>query len=113
MSGTPTTGALKEARDVAEKARQISHEHQRAHQDTDIAEPAVAKRGADLKRAAAEASSKLVALERDVRAAAGSKRRAEHLADNAGLQGRLRAEAQARREKAAASGPPPPRRGHR
>jgi hypothetical protein len=45
-----------------------------------------------------------------VRAAEATRRRTEQLADDAGLQGRLRAEAQARREAAALAGPQPKRR---
>jgi hypothetical protein len=52
-------------------------------------------------------------VKQQARGAASVKRRQDSIADDAQLQARLRAEAQARREAAAASELPPPRRGHR
>jgi hypothetical protein len=104
--------AVKNARDAAHKARQLSDEHQRAHRNADPADRAVAGRGEELKRLAAEASARFEVTKQQVRSAASAKRRQDSLADDALLQARLRAEAQARRE-AAATKQLPPRRGHR
>jgi len=105
--------AVKNARDLAQKTRQLSDAHQRAHRDTDPADLAVDRRGDELKRLAAEASARFEVVKQQARGAASVKRRQEGIAHDAQLQGQLRAEAQARREAAAGSEPPPPRRGQR
>jgi hypothetical protein len=103
---------VKNARDLALNARRLSDEHQRAHRDADPGDQAIAGRGDELKRLAAEAGARFEIVKQQARGAASVKRRQEDLAHDAQLQARLRGEAQARREAAAAS-PPPPRRGHR
>jgi hypothetical protein len=113
MPDDPALAAVKDARELAHKARKLSDEHQRAHRDADPADLAVAGRGDELKRLAAEASARFEVVKQQVRGAASVKRRQEDIAHDAKLQGRLRAEAQARREAAAGSEPPAPRRGHR
>jgi hypothetical protein len=115
MSDELAPDAVKNARDVAQRARQLSDEHQRAYRDADPADAAVGRRGDELKRLAAEASARFEVVKQQARGAASVKRRQESVAHDAELQARLRAEAQARREAAAASElpPPPPRRGHR
>jgi cell division protein FtsN len=105
--------AVKNARDLAHKARQLSDAYQRAQRAADPADLAQAGRGDELKRLAAEASARFEVVKQQVRGAASVKRRQEDIAHDAQLQGRLRAEAQARREAAAGSESPPPRRGHR
>jgi hypothetical protein len=96
------TIAFRNARDVAQKARRNSGEHQRTYRDADPVDRTIDMRGADLKRVASEADAKLGVAERAMRAAAAVKRRNEVDAADAGLQSRLRAEAQARRDEAAA-----------
>ena len=112
MSDEPAPAEVKKARDAAHKARQVSDEHPRAHRNADPADQALAGRGEELKRLAAEASAKFEVAKQQARGAASVKRRQEGIDHDAQLQARLRGEAQARREAAAAS-PPPPRRGHR
>ena len=104
------TIAFRNARDVAQKARRNSVEHQRTYRDADPVDRTIDMRGADLKRVASEAGAKLEVAERAMRAAAAVKRRNEVDAADAGLQSRLRVEAQARRDQAAASELAPPRR---
>jgi hypothetical protein len=101
--------SLQAARDAAETTRRLADEHAWAHRDADAGNGAIAKRGAALKHAAATANGELLFVERAQRAAAVSKRRTEQLADDAGLQSRLRAEAQARSEETARRESPPPR----
>jgi hypothetical protein len=113
MSDDLAPAAVKNARDAAQKARKLSDEHQRAHRNADPADAAVASRGDELKRLAAEASARSEVVKQQARGAAAVKRRQEDIAHDAQLQARLRAEAQARREAAAEAEPPPPRRGHR
>jgi molecular chaperone GrpE (heat shock protein) len=93
--------SVQDALDAAQKARQASHEHQRAHRDSDPADEAIATRGADLRRLADQATAKHDELQRTARTAAATRRRTEKIAEDAGLQGRLRAESQARRDAAA------------
>ncbi len=100
---------LQDALGAAQKARQLSHDHQRLHRDADPADAAIAKAGAELRRLADEATAKHDEVQRTVRAAVATKRRTDQLADDAGLQARLREEAQARRDAAAALGSPPRR----
>jgi len=107
------TIAFRNAREVAQKARRISDEHQRTYRDADPADRAIDMRGDDLKRVASEADAKLEVAQRAMRAAVAVKRRNELDAADAGLQSQLRAEAQARRDQAAASEPAPPRRARR
>ncbi|MGA2469474.1 MAG: hypothetical protein ABSG64_02145 [Solirubrobacteraceae bacterium] len=112
MSDDLAPAEVKNARAVAQKARALSDEHQRAHRDASGADKAVLARGEELKRLAAEASAKFELAKQQARSAASVKRRQETVARDAQLQSRLRAEAQGRREAAAASGPAP-RRGYR
>jgi hypothetical protein len=112
MSDELAPAAVKNARDDAHKARQLSDEYQRANRGADPADEAISRRGDELKRLAAEASARFEVAKQQARGAASVKRRQEVIAHDAQLQAQLRAEAQARRE-AAASEPPPPRRGHR
>jgi hypothetical protein len=107
------TIAFRNARDVAQKARRSSDEHQRIYRDADPADRAITRRGDDLKHVASEADAKLEVAQRAMRAAVALKRRNEINAADAGLQSRLRAEAQARRDQAAASEPAPARRAPR
>jgi hypothetical protein len=107
MSGTPVQDALH----AAQKARQIAHEHERAHRDSDPADKVIATRGTELRRLAAEATTKHEELQRTARTATATARRTEQIAQDAGLQGRLRAEAQARRDAAAPAGSQPKDRG--
>ena len=111
MSDELAPAAVKNARDAAQKARQLSDEHQRAHRDADPADEALAGRGGELKRLAAEASAKFEVVKQQARGAASVKRRQDGITHDAQLQAQLRAEAQARREAAAGAEPPPPRRG--
>jgi septum formation inhibitor MinC len=107
------TVAFRNARNVAQKARRISDEHQRKYRDADRGDRTIDKRGEDLKRVASEAGVKLEVAERAMRAAVAVKRRNEVNAADAGLQSQLRAETQARRDAAAASKPVSLRRGRR
>jgi len=113
MSDQFAPAAVKDARDAAVKARQLSDEHQHAYRDVDPADAELVRRGDELKRLAAEASARFEVVKQHAHSAALAKRRQQSIADDAQLQARLRAEAQARRETAAASEPPPPRHGHR
>jgi hypothetical protein len=113
MSEELAPDAVKNARDAAHKARQLADEHQRAHRDADPADTAIAGRGDELKRLAAEASARAEVLKQQARGVASAKRRQENLVHDGQLQARLRAEAQARREAAAKTDTPHPRRGHR
>lgn len=111
MSDDLAPDAVKNARDVAQRARQLSDEHQRAYRDADPADAAVGRRGDELKRLAAEASARFEVVKQQARGAASVKRRQDGITHDAQLQAQLRAEAQARREAAAGAEPPPPRRG--
>ena len=113
MSDEFAPAAVKNARDAAVKARQLSDEHQHAHRDADPADAKLVRRGDELKRLAAEASARFEVVKRETRGAALAKRRQDSITDDAQLQARLRAEAQARRETAATAESPPPRHGHR
>jgi len=106
MPDDPAQDNVTNARSAAQKARQDSDAHERAHRDADPADAAIAQRGAELRGLAVEASNHLDAVRRDTRAATSVRRRQEQISDDAALQGRLRAEAQARREAAAAASPP-------
>jgi len=90
MADDLAPAAVTNARDVAHRARQLSDKHQRA----------------------TEASARYEVIKQQARGAASVKRRLQTVADDAELQGRLRGEAQARREAAAAKSQPA-RRGHR
>jgi len=112
MPHDSTPKPVKDAHEAAHKARKLSDEHHRAHRDADPADEAVSRRGDELKRLAAEASATFEFAKQQARVAAATKRRQQTVADDAQLQARLRAEAQARRDAAAAS-ETPPRRGRR
>jgi len=71
----------------------------------------IAARGTELRRLADEATAKHEDLQRAARTATATKRRTEQLEQDAELQGRLRAEAQARRDAATAAGTQPNARG--
>jgi hypothetical protein len=103
--------SLQDALHAAQKARQAAHDHERAHRDSDPADTVIAARGTELRRLADEATAKHEELQRAVRTATATKRRTEQLAEDAGLQGRLRAEAQARRDAATLAGTQPNPRG--
>jgi hypothetical protein len=109
------TIAFRNALVAARKARRMSDEHEREHRRADVASGALDRRGSELKRLASEATAKLEVAERAMRAAAAVERRRELDAADAVLQGRLRGEAQARRDTAAAAALACPRRprGHR
>ena len=113
MSDELAPDAVKNARDAAHKARKLSDEHQRAHRDSDPADAAIAARGDELKRLAAEASARAEVLKQQARGIASAKRRQENLVHDGQLQAQLRAEAQARREAAAKADTPQQRRGYR
>jgi len=100
MPGTSVRNAL----DAAQHARQIAHDYQHAHRDSDSADQAIATRGTELRRLADEATVISEEMQRAARTVAATARRAEKLAEDAGLQGRLRAETQARRDAAAPTG---------
>jgi hypothetical protein len=102
MPANPMPSAVRIAHDASQKARRLLDEHLRAHRNADPADPAVAKRADELKRAATEASADLDIAERAMRASTAARRREEIVVEQAGLQSRLRGEAQARRDKAAA-----------
>ena len=112
MAHDSTPKAVKDAHEAAHKARKLSDEHHRAHRDGDAADAAVGRRGEELKRLAAEASATFEFVKQQARVAAAAKRRQQTVTDDAQLQARLRAEAQARREASSATAPPPSR-GHR
>jgi hypothetical protein len=112
MADDLASAAVTNARDAAHRARQLSDQHQRAHRDPGPASGPVAQRGEELKRLATEASARYEVIKQQARGAASVKRRLQTVAADAELQGRLRGEAQARREAAAAKSQPP-RRGHR
>jgi hypothetical protein len=112
MADALVSDAVKAARDAADKARQASDEHRRAHRDGDPGDSAAARRGEELKQLAAEASQRYEIAKQQARGAASVKRREQAVADDAQLQGRLRAESQARRD-AASTKPPRTSRGHR
>ena len=103
------SGSLRDARDAAQKARQLSHDHDRNHRDADPRDTAIATRGSELRRLADEATAKHGDVQRTERAADAAVRRDERAAYDAGLQGRLRAESQARRDAAAPPASPAPR----
>ena len=103
----PAPDTVTNARTAAQKARQDSDAYERAHRDADPADQTIAQRGTELKGLAVEASNHLDAVRRDTRAATSIRRRQEQISDDAALQARLRAEAQARRDAAAAAPPPP------
>lgn len=105
MSATSVQDALH----AAQQARQAAHAHERAHRDSDPADKAIATRGTELRRLADEATAKHEEVQRTERTATATRRRTEQLAEDAGLQGRLRAEAQARRDAAASAGSQPTR----
>jgi predicted RNase H-like nuclease (RuvC/YqgF family) len=107
MSGT----SLQDALHTAQKARQAAHDHERTHRDFDPGDTVIAARGTELRRLADEATAKYEELQRAARAATATRRRTEQLAEDAELQGRLRAEAQARRDAAALAGSQPNPRG--
>jgi hypothetical protein len=113
MSNERAPAGVNDVRAAAHRARQLSDEYQRAHRDADPADTAIARRGDELKRLAAEASASFEFAKQHARSAATAKRRQENIDRDAQLQARLRAEAQARRDAAAASEPPPRRRGNR
>ena len=113
MSDELAPDAVKNARDAAHEARKLSDEHQRAHRDSDPADAAIAARGDELKRLAAEASARAEVLKQQARGIASAKRRQENLVHDGQLQAQLRAEAQARREAAAKADTPQQRRGYR
>ena len=91
------------ARDAAHNARRLCDEHQRAHRDADGSDATVDRRGEELRRLAAETSAAFEFAKQQARAAASVKRRQEGIAHDAQLQGQLRAEAQARRERGGAA----------
>jgi len=101
------TIAFRNARAAAQTARRMSDEHEREHRRGD---GTLDRRGSELKRVASEAKAKLEVAERAMRAAAAVERRRELDAADAVLQGRLRGEAQARRDTAAAAALARPRR---
>ncbi len=101
--------SVQDAFDAAQTARQASQDHQRAHRDSDPADEAIARRGTELQGLADQATAKHDEMQRTARTAAATKRRTERLAEDAELQGRLRAEAQARRDAAPPAGSQPTR----
>jgi hypothetical protein len=92
--------SVQAARAAADKARQLANNYERAHRD-DPPDAAVSARGVELRRLATEAAGTFNFVQRGARAADASQRRTEKDADDAGLQARLRAESQARRDAAA------------
>jgi hypothetical protein len=101
--------SLREARDAAGNARRLSYDHDRVY-GANPADAAIAARGGDLRRLVGETTAQLQLVQQTVRAAEAMRRKTEKLADDAGLQARLRAETQARRDAAARTESPPPRR---
>jgi hypothetical protein len=85
-------------RAAAQTARRLSDEHQRKHRHA-AADPAVEQRGAELERAARESGAALLKAESAMRTVAATRRREAHLAADAELQGKLRADTRARSDK--------------
>ena len=112
MTSDEKANAVKDAHEAAQKARQLSDEHQRGNRDANPEDQEIARRGEELKRLAAEASATFEFAKQQARVAAAAKRRVESVARDGELQARLRAESQARRD-AAKGTPPRPSRGQR
>jgi hypothetical protein len=96
MSGSPVQDAL----DAAQRARRLANTYQYAHRDSDSGDRAIATRGTELQGLADDATARFQEMQRAARTVAAAARRTEMLAEDAGLQGRLRAETQARRDAA-------------
>ncbi len=74
------SGSSRDARDAAQKARQLSHDHDRNHRDADPSDKAIASRGTELRRLADEATAKHGDVQRTERAADAAVRRDERAA---------------------------------
>lgn len=102
--------SLQAAHSAAQAARRLSLEHQRSHRDSNPAEATIDRRGIELQELAAAASAKHAEVQRTVRASEVVRLRTQQQARDAGLQARLRDEAQTRRDAAATAAQPPPHR---
>jgi hypothetical protein len=111
MSEDLVPSQVRIARDAAYDARRLCDEHRRACRAGGVADGASDRLGEELKRLATETSAAFDFAKQQARVAASVKRRQESIRHDAELQGRLRAEAQSRREAAAAAVPPARRRG--
>ena len=109
MPASVTPATVKDAHELARRARQLSDAHQRENRDGDPEDAKVAARGEELRRLAGQASADFEFAKQQARVVAAAKRHQQSVERDRNLQARLREEAQARRDAAPASPASSPR----